>query len=226
MFTEDEIRQSFEILDMNRDGAITTEDLVFYLEFIGEKATQEEIEEMIRMCDLDGSGEVKLEEFQKMAGGWSLTPLGQAYPPTKELVEKRNYLNKLMMNKEIQEHGGQSPRFGHQDDQQKGKQRQVVGTNLKVVRSEEGQITMQNKQQSSLSPKEIMAQRKMNAYRLSKEQGYDMKQILDLFRKVSQLESEIVINCTFDRMVDLLNLKHGNTIYLLHSLRSPIQVTL
>lgn len=63
MFTEDEIKQSFEILDMNRDGAITTEDLVFYLEFLGEKATQEEIEEMIRMCDLDGSGEVKLEEF-------------------------------------------------------------------------------------------------------------------------------------------------------------------
>lgn len=52
-----------------------------------------------------------------MAGGWSLTPLGQAYPPTKELVEKRNHLNKLMMNKEISEinshHGGLSPRFGH-----------------------------------------------------------------------------------------------------------------
>jgi len=46
------------------------------LDFIGEKPTPEEVEEMIRMCDLDGSGEVKYEEFRKMAGGWSLTPLG------------------------------------------------------------------------------------------------------------------------------------------------------
>ena len=31
---------------------------------------------MIKMCDRDGNGEVKLEEFEKMAGGWSLTPIG------------------------------------------------------------------------------------------------------------------------------------------------------
>lgn len=58
---------------------------------------------MIRMCDLDGSGEVKYEEFRKMAGGWSLTPLGQAFPPSRELVEKRGLLNQMMMEKEIQD---------------------------------------------------------------------------------------------------------------------------
>ena len=31
---------------------------------------------MIKMCDLDGSGEVKFEEFSKWAGGMSLTPIG------------------------------------------------------------------------------------------------------------------------------------------------------
>ena len=39
MFSEDEIRDSFNILDLNKDGAITYEDLAFYLDYIGEKAT-------------------------------------------------------------------------------------------------------------------------------------------------------------------------------------------
>jgi hypothetical protein len=34
--------------------------LAFFLEFIGEKATQEDLEEMIKMCDLEGGGEVKV----------------------------------------------------------------------------------------------------------------------------------------------------------------------
>ena len=76
MFTEEEIKEAFGVLDMNKDGAITVDDLAFFLDFIGEKATQEEAEEMIRICDLDGNGDVQFEEFQKMAGGWSLTPIG------------------------------------------------------------------------------------------------------------------------------------------------------
>lgn len=56
---------------------------------------------MIRMCDLDGNGDVQYGEFQKMAGGWSLTPIGQAFPPTKELLEKRNILNQMMMEREL-----------------------------------------------------------------------------------------------------------------------------
>jgi hypothetical protein len=103
MFSEEEVREAFGILDLNKDGAITVEDLSYFLDFIGEKATQEELEEMIRMCDLDGGGEVKYDEFWRMAGGWSLTPIGQAYPPTKDLVERRNYLNHMMMEKDLQQ---------------------------------------------------------------------------------------------------------------------------
>mgnify|MGYP001146849335 CR=1 FL=1 len=39
MFTEDEIKDAFNILDINKDGSITIEDLSFFLDFIGEKAT-------------------------------------------------------------------------------------------------------------------------------------------------------------------------------------------
>lgn len=37
---------------------ITAENLTFFLEYLGEKASEEEIEEMIKMCDIDGNGEV------------------------------------------------------------------------------------------------------------------------------------------------------------------------
>jgi Ca2+-binding EF-hand superfamily protein len=43
--------------------------LTFFLEYIGEKATEEEIEEMIKMCDLDGNGYVTKDEFIKLASG-------------------------------------------------------------------------------------------------------------------------------------------------------------
>lgn len=58
MFTDQEVKEAFGVLDMNKDGAINVEDLSFFLDFIGEKATLEEVEEMIRMCDLDGNGDV------------------------------------------------------------------------------------------------------------------------------------------------------------------------
>lgn len=41
----------------------------YFLEYLGEKATEEEIEEMIKMCDLDGNGEVSYDEFHKLATG-------------------------------------------------------------------------------------------------------------------------------------------------------------
>lgn len=31
---------------------------------------------MIRMCDMDGGGEVRYDEFYRMARGQSLTPIG------------------------------------------------------------------------------------------------------------------------------------------------------
>lgn len=39
MFTEEEVKDAFSILDMNKDGAINKEDLAYFLDFIGEKAT-------------------------------------------------------------------------------------------------------------------------------------------------------------------------------------------
>ncbi|CAD8092836.1 unnamed protein product [Paramecium primaurelia] len=236
MFTEDEIKEAFNFLDMNKDGGITSEDLSFFLDFIGEKATSEEIEEMIRMCDKDGSGEVKFEDFKNLAGGWSLPTLGQAHPPTKELVEKRTQINQTMMEKEVQEVARKgkitpqmveqirkneltSPRFG-QDEQSKlmfqsinniasqKKQRQVIGQNLKVIRSDEGQITQQTKQKSSLSQREIMLQRKNNAIRFVREKKIDQAYILDIFEKINKLD--IMESCTYEDFIHYLDILDSN----------------
>jgi hypothetical protein len=63
MFTEEEIKEAFATIDYNKDGHITADDLHFFLEYIGEKVEDDEIEEMIKMCDIDGNGEVCYEEF-------------------------------------------------------------------------------------------------------------------------------------------------------------------
>lgn len=61
----------------------------------GEQARPEEIEEMIKMCDLEGKGYVSKEEFFKLASGQSLAPIGQAYPPTEEMLKKKEILENL-----------------------------------------------------------------------------------------------------------------------------------
>ena len=69
MFTEDEIKEAFQTIDYDRDGLIKASDLQFFLEYIGEKVDDDEIEEMINMCDIDGNNEVSFEEFRKLASG-------------------------------------------------------------------------------------------------------------------------------------------------------------
>lgn len=68
-FTKEDAEEAFSILDINQKDAITAEDLSFYLEYIRVPATPEEIQEMIKMCDKNGNGEVTLEEFTKLVLG-------------------------------------------------------------------------------------------------------------------------------------------------------------
>ena len=42
---------------------------------------------MVKMCDMDGNGEVSIEEFTKLASGQSLAPIGQSHPPTAEMIK-------------------------------------------------------------------------------------------------------------------------------------------
>ena len=81
-FTDEEIQNAFKEVDHNRNGYLTVEEIRLALEGIGEYASTEELEEMVRMVDLEGRGEVAFEEFYKMATGQSTAPIGGALPPS------------------------------------------------------------------------------------------------------------------------------------------------
>lgn len=95
LFSESEIKEAFDTLDMNKNGFITADDLGFFLDVLEEEVQEEEIEEMIRLCDIEGNGKVKYEEFQRMSSGQSLAPIGQAYPPTFQMIERKKQLETM-----------------------------------------------------------------------------------------------------------------------------------
>ena len=66
---------------------VGTAEIRFVMDALGEQVTDEEIDEMIRMVDLDGDGQVNFKEFFKMCSGQSLAPLGAAFPVHQALQE-------------------------------------------------------------------------------------------------------------------------------------------
>ena len=90
-FTDSEIKDAFFTFDMTGNGFIGASEIRFVLDALGENVTDEEIDEMIRMIDLDGNGQVDYNEFYKMASGDNLAPLGIALPPP-PVTKDKNHL--------------------------------------------------------------------------------------------------------------------------------------
>lgn len=80
-FTGGEIQEAFSTLDIHQTDYITADEVRFFLDILGEEATDAEIGEMINMLDIQGTGKVYFEQFLRMAKGQSLSPIGVAYPP-------------------------------------------------------------------------------------------------------------------------------------------------
>ena len=65
-FTEDEIREAFQAFDLDKNMYIGPGEIRHILSLVGEQGTNEEIEEMIRLADSDGSGFVSFDGFHKL----------------------------------------------------------------------------------------------------------------------------------------------------------------
>lgn len=64
--TEEELREAFKIFDKNEDGFISPSELRLVMVNLGEKLTDEEIDDMIREADFDNDGVINYEEFVYM----------------------------------------------------------------------------------------------------------------------------------------------------------------
>ncbi|XP_070538757.1 calmodulin-like [Ptychodera flava] len=63
---ENEIREAFRVFDRDGNGFISASELRHVMTNLGEKLTDEEVDEMIREADIDGDGQVNYEEFVKV----------------------------------------------------------------------------------------------------------------------------------------------------------------
>ncbi|VDI53673.1 calmodulin [Mytilus galloprovincialis] len=60
--SEDELKEAFKVFDKDGNGFISAAELRHVMTNLGEKLTDEEVDEMIREADTDGDGQVNYEE--------------------------------------------------------------------------------------------------------------------------------------------------------------------
>lgn len=61
-----ELRDAFDLYDLDKNGLISASELHAVLKRLGEKCSLNDCRKMIRSVDADGDGNVNLEEFKKM----------------------------------------------------------------------------------------------------------------------------------------------------------------
>jgi calmodulin len=64
--SEEEIRKAFCVFDKDGNGFISAAELRHVMTNLGEKLTDEEVDEMMREADIDGDGQINYKEFVTM----------------------------------------------------------------------------------------------------------------------------------------------------------------
>lgn len=75
-FTDEEILEAFKAFDLDHNNFVGAAEIRHVLINIGEQVTDEEVDEMIRMVDTDGDGQVSFAEFYAMVTGGKNVPSG------------------------------------------------------------------------------------------------------------------------------------------------------
>ena len=75
-FTDEEILEAFQAFDLDHNNFVGAAEIRHVLINIGEQVTDEEVDEMIRMVDTDGDGQVSWDEFYSMVTGGRKPPPG------------------------------------------------------------------------------------------------------------------------------------------------------
>ena len=64
--TEEEVINAFKVFDKDGEGLISGNELRHIMTSLGDKLTEDEVDEMIREADVDGDGYINYEEFVRM----------------------------------------------------------------------------------------------------------------------------------------------------------------
>ena len=64
--TEEELIEAFKVFDRDGNGLVSSIELKHVMISLGEKITDDEVEEMINEADIDGDGFINYEEFVRM----------------------------------------------------------------------------------------------------------------------------------------------------------------
>ncbi|RKO84287.1 calmodulin, partial [Blyttiomyces helicus] len=64
--SEEELREAFQLMDVDGSGFITPGDLVQVLQGLGEPTENKHLLEMVRLADADGDGQVGYDDFKRM----------------------------------------------------------------------------------------------------------------------------------------------------------------
>lgn len=68
--SEEEIREAFKVFDRDNNGFISAAELRHVMTSIGEKLTDDEVDEMIREADQDGDGRIDCMAFWSILRGY------------------------------------------------------------------------------------------------------------------------------------------------------------
>jgi calmodulin len=64
--TEEELIEAFKVFDRDGNGLISATELKHVMVSLGEKISDEEVDEMVKEADIDGDGYINYEEFVRM----------------------------------------------------------------------------------------------------------------------------------------------------------------
>lgn len=82
--SEEEIREAFRVFDKDGNGFISAAELRHVMTNLGEKLTDEEVDEMIREADIDGDGQVNYE-----GNNWQCSY-------SESLIDDNTFITKIM----------------------------------------------------------------------------------------------------------------------------------